>query len=571
MPGSFAKSFEALLTERGNNMLVLLHIENIAVIERADISFQSGFNALTGETGAGKSIVIDAISAILGQRAYRDAIRTGSSKAFISAVFQNVPEYQWFQENGVPISDGEVMIQREIHADGRNICRVNGVPVTVSVLRGLGNQLIQIHGQHDSAQLFDEENHLSMLDAFADHKDLMGRYQTAFQEMDEIRKKIRSLQMDEAEKARRIETLNFQIQEIARAELKIGEDTDLEEKRRVMRSGEKLMTALSEASAALYGGDDTEGASALISSARQALAAVANISDEVEAAFRQVEELSYSVLDAAERVRDLRDSFDFSPGELEAVESRLDVIHRLRRKYGVTCEDILKYMERCQRELDEIQVSDDTIARLQIDFRKKAKNAKALAAELSASRRKAAEAFSERLISELRQLDMPRVQFVCQLAPLAHLDLTGADSCRFMMSANVGEELRQMNRVASGGELARIMLAMKNVLSEKDHIPTMIFDEVDTGVSGRAAQKVAEKLHSVSRGKQVLCVTHLPQIAAMADTHFLISKAEQQGRTYTSVTPLDIEGRKGEIARLIGGAKITENTMKSAEEMLHRT
>jgi DNA repair protein RecN (Recombination protein N) len=549
-------------------MLALLHIENIAVIERADIAFRPGFNALTGETGAGKSIVIDAISAILGQRAYRDAIRTGSSKAFISAVFQDVPECAWFADNRVPLEDGEVLIQREIFSDGKNTCRVNGVPVTVSVLRGLGQQLIQIHGQHDSNQLFDEAMHLAMLDSFGSYQPLILRYQSAYQEMDALRKKIRALHMDEAEKARRIENLNYQIQEISRAELRAGEDDELEEKRKLMRSGEKLMAALNAAAGALYGDDETEGANALVSTAQHALAAVADVSAEVGEAFRQVEELSYSVLDAAERVRDLRDSFDFSAGELEAVESRLDVIHRLRRKYGVTCADILAYQEKCQRELDEIELADDTIAKLQAQFRVKAKAAKLLAAELTEARTKAAKEFEARLISELRQLDMPRVQFVCSLDKLPHLELSGGDSCRFMMSANVGEELRQMNRVASGGELARIMLAMKNVLSEKDHIPTMIFDEVDTGVSGRAAQKVAEKLHSVSVGKQVLCVTHLPQIAAMADTHFLISKAEQNGRTYTSVIPLDLEGRKAEIARLIGGAKITENTLKSAEEML---
>lgn len=549
-------------------MLELLHIENIAVIEQADITFRPGFNALTGETGAGKSIVIDAISAILGQRAYRDAIRTGANRAFISAVFHGVAAYPWFQENSVPIDGGEVLIQREIFADGRNVCRVNGVPVTVSILRGLGQQLIQIHGQHDSAQLFDEANHLSMLDAFADHGALMERYRNAFLEMDGIRKRIRSLQMDEAEKARCMENLTFQIQEIARAELKPGEDQELEDKRKLMRSGEKLMTALSEASQALYGGDDVDGAVALVSQAQHSLGMVADVSDAMGEAYQQVTELRYSLVDAAERVRDLRDSFDFSPGELEAVESRLDVIHRLRRKYGATCEDILAYQQRCQKELDEMQLADDTIAQLQAQFRVKAKAAKALAAELTASRKKAAQQFEARLISELRQLDMPRVQFVCELTPLRHLEESGGDACRFMMSANIGEELRQMNRVASGGELARIMLAMKNVLSEKDHIPTMIFDEVDTGVSGRAAQKVAEKLRSVSKGKQVLVVTHLPQIAAMADHHFLISKAEQGGRTYTSVTPLDLEGRKEEIARLIGGAKITQNTLKSAEEML---
>lgn len=551
-------------------MLELLHIENIAVIRQADITFRPGFNALTGETGAGKSIVIDAISAILGQRAYRDAIRTGADRAFISAVFHGVPAYPWFQENSVPLDGGDVLIQREIFADGRNVCRVNGIPVTVSILRGLGQQLIQIHGQHDSAQLFDEANHLAMLDAFADHAPLMERYRNAYLEMDALRKRIRSLQMDEAEKARRVENLTFQIQEIDRAELKAGEDQELEEKRKLMRSGEKLMNALNEAAGALYGGDDTDGAVSLVSQAQHALGMVADVSDAIDAAYQQVTELGYTIVDAAERVRDLRDSFDFSPGELEAVESRLDVIHRLRRKYGATCEDILNYQKKCKKELDEIQMADDTIAQLQTQFRGKAKAAKALAAELSESRRQAAVQFEKRLISELRQLDMPRVQFVCQLEPLRHLEESGGDSCRFMMSANIGEELRQMNRVASGGELARIMLAMKNVLSEKDHIPTMIFDEVDTGVSGRAAQKVAEKLHSVSKGKQVLVVTHLPQIAAMADTHFLISKAEQDGRTYTSVTPLTLEGRKEEIARLIGGAKITSNTLKSAEEMLHR-
>lgn len=549
-------------------MLELLHIENIAVIEQADITFRPGFNALTGETGAGKSIVIDAISAILGQRAYRDAIRTGADRAFISAVFHGVTAYPWFQENSVPIEGGEVLIQREIFADGRNVCRVNGAPVTVSILRGLGQQLIQIHGQHDSAQLFDEANHLSLLDAFAEHGELMGRYRNAFMEMDGIRKRIRSLQMDAAEKARRMENLTFQIQEITRAELKPGEDQELEDKRKLMRSGEKLMTALSEASQALYGDDDADGAVALVSQAQRSLGMVADVSDAMGEAYQQVTELQYSLVDAAERVRDLRNSFDFSPSELEAVESRLDVIHRLRRKYGATCEDILAYQQRCQKELDEMQLADDTIAQLQSQFRVKAKAAKALAAELTASRRQAAQQFEARLISELRQLDMPRVQFVCELTPLRHLEESGGDACRFMMSANIGEELRQMNRVASGGELARIMLAMKNVLSEKDHIPTMIFDEVDTGVSGRAAQKVAEKLRSVSKGKQVLVVTHLPQIAAMADHHFLISKAEQSGRTYTSVIPLDLEGRKEEIARLIGGAKITENTLKSAEEML---
>lgn len=550
-------------------MLELLHIENIAVIEQADISFQPGFNVLTGETGAGKSIVIDAISAILGQRAYRDTIRTGSDVAKISAVFRGVPEYAWFGENGIPYSD-ELLIQRELWADGKNICRVNGAPVTVTMLRGLGRQLIQIHGQHDSAQLFDEENHLKILDAFAGHDDLLTAYRETYLDMDGLRRKIRSLTMDEAEKARRIETLEFQIQEIQRAELQPDEDETLEAQRNVLRSGEKLMRSLNAAAEALYGGEDSDGAASLIAQAAASLAQVADVSEELENLRQLVESLSYSVQDAAEQVRDLRDGFDFSPERLERIESRLDEIHRLRRKYGNTCREILSYQEKCQKELETITSAEDTIAQLRRVLTEKKLATRKLADQLSDSRKQAAENFGQRLIQELRQLDMPRVQFQCQLTPLPHLNETGGDTCRFLMSANIGEELRQMNRVASGGELARIMLAMKNVMSEKDQVPTMIFDEVDTGVSGRAAQKVAEKLHAVSIGKQVLCVTHLPQIAAMADTHFLISKTEQQGRTYTHVTPLDLTGRRAELARLIGGARITENTLKSAEEMLQR-
>ena len=548
-------------------MLELLHMENIAVIEQADITFRPGLNVLTGETGAGKSIVIDAISAILGQRAYRDTIRTGAGCARISAVFQDVPEYSWFRENGISHS-AELLLQREIYADGRNVCRVGGQPVTVTMLRGLGRQLIQIHGQHDSAQLFDEANHLGVLDAFAGHETLLNRYRQAYREMDELRKEIQALTMDEAEKLRRIETLKFQIQEIQRAELRPGEDQELEEQRKLMRAGERILSALNQAAEALYGGEDTDGASALTAQAARDLSGVADSSQELERLSALVEELSYSVQDAAEQVRDLRDSFDFSPGALEALEARLDVIHRLRRKYGSDCEEILAYQDKCRRELEAIEVSDDTIAGLRKTLKEKKRAARTLADQLTASRQAAAEGFGARLVEELCQLDMPRVQFSCDLTPKAHLDETGGDDCRFLMSANVGEELRQMSRVASGGELARIMLALKNVMSQKDQIPTLIFDEVDTGVSGRAAQKVAEKLHLVSQGRQVLCVTHLPQIAAMADTHFLISKAEQQGRTYTSVTPLELEGRKGELARLIGGARITENTMKSAEEML---
>ena len=549
-------------------MLSLLHIENIAVIESADISFDRGFNVLTGETGAGKSIVIDAISAILGERAYRDMIRTGAAKASVRAVFTDVPEYPWFSENGVDY-DPETVIQREIYLDGKNICRVNGSLVSVSILRKLGIQLINIHGQHDSASLFDEENHLAFLDAFADNRSLRESYSQAYQKVTELRREIDSLTMDESEKLRRMETLKYQIGEIEKAQLEPGEDEALEQRRKLLQNAEKLSSGLEEATQCLYGGEDTDGAAGLLAQAEHALARLGRFSDSFQSIHDRVADLMYQVQDAAEEVRDTRDSLNYSADELEQIESRLDVIHKLRRKYGVTCEEILAYLEKAKRELDEIEFADDHLERLKGKLKKAEKTAWDQALALRKNRQEKAELLSQRILTELSQLDMPRVQFSCRFQEL-ELTPNGADGVAFYMSANAGEALKPMSKVASGGELARIMLAMKNVLAEKDQVNTLIFDEVDTGVSGRAAQKVAEKLRSVASHKQVLCVTHLPQLAALADTHLLIAKSERDGRTYTSVTPLDLEGRKRELARIIGGANITQTTLKSAEEMLRR-
>jgi len=547
-------------------MLSLLHIENIAVIESADISFDQGFNILTGETGAGKSIVIDAISAILGERAYRDMIRTGTNRASVRAVFTDVPELPWFAENGVEY-DPETIIQREVHLDGKNVCRVNGTLVTVSILRKLGIQLINIHGQHDSASLFDEANHLQFLDSFAANDDLRNAYAAAYETVAKLRREIDSLTMDESEKIRRMETLRYQIEEISKAELEPGEDEALEERRKLLQNAEKLSNGMDAAVECLYGGDESDGAATLLAEAERELARLARFTDAFAQLHEKVADLMYQVQDAAEEVKDARDDLSYSADELEQIEARLDVIHRLRRKYGVTCADILAYLERARQELDEIEFSDDHLERLKGKLAKAEKAAWASAEALRENRKKAAVELSGRILTELAQLDMPRVQFSCEFT---ELDLTpnGADAVAFYMSANAGEALKPMSKVASGGELARIMLAMKNVLAEQDQIATLIFDEVDTGVSGRAAQKVAEKLRSVARNKQVLCVTHLPQLAALANTHLLIAKSERAGRTYTTVTPLDMEGRKRELARIIGGANITEITLKSAEEML---
>lgn len=548
-------------------MLNLLHIENIAVIESADISFDSGFNVLTGETGAGKSIVIDAISAILGERAYRDMIRTGTNKASVRAVFTQVPQYSWFEENGVEY-DEETVIQRDIFLDGKNICRVNGALVSVAILRKLGIQLINIHGQHDSASLFDEANHLIFLDDFASNEALRESYHEKYEAVAALRREIQRMTMDESEKLRRMETLKYQIGEIEKAELEAGEDEILEERRKLLQNAEKLSKGMDEAVESLYGGDESEGAAGLLAQAEHALGRLSRFSDSFSSLHEKVADLMYQVRDAAEEVKDARDDLSYSADELEQIEARLDVIHRLRKKYGVTCADILDYLEKARKELDDIVFADDHLERLKGKLKKAEKDAWDEALKLRQNRKENAEMMTQRILEELSQLDMPRVQFQCAFDE-QELSPNGADIVAFYMSANAGEALKPMSKVASGGELARIMLSMKNVLAEKDQIGTLIFDEVDTGVSGRAAQKVAEKLRKLAHHKQVLCVTHLPQMAALANTHMLISKSERDGRTYTSVTPLDLEGRKRELARIIGGAKITETTLKSAEEMLN--
>ena len=548
-------------------MLSLLHIENIAVIQCADISFDKGFNVLTGETGAGKSIVIDAISAIMGERAYRDMIRTGSTKASVRGVFTQVPELPWFQENGVDY-DPETVIQREVYLDGKNVCRVNGSLVSVSILRKLGVQLINIHGQHDSASLFDENNHLILLDDFSGNEPLRREYGEKYETYTQLQRQIASLTMDEGEKLRKMEMLRYQIQEIEKAKLTPGEDETLEQRRKLLQNSEKISDNLHDAVNAVYGGEDTDGAASLLGEAERSLSRLSRFSEDFTELHQRVADLMYQVQDVAEELRIARDDLSYSADELEEIESRLDVIHRLRKKYGATCQDILDYKKKASQELDEIVFSDDHLERLKAQCEKAKEAAWEAAKRLRQSREAGAQVLSRQILSELAQLDMPKVQFRCQFSQ-TDLTASGADLVAFYMSANAGEALKPLSKVASGGELARIMLAMKNVLAQQDQVATLIFDEVDTGVSGRAAQKVAEKLRSVSQNKQVLCVTHLPQLAALATTHFLIAKEERDGRTYTSVTPLDKEGRKRELARIIGGANITETTLKSAEEMLN--
>ena len=553
-------------------MLVLLHIENIAVIESADIQFDRGFHALTGETGAGKSIVVDAIGAVLGERTSRDLIRTGARSALVSAEFTALPALPWFAGNGLgPDGEGSLLLQREIQADGTNVCRLNGRPLTVSQLRALGRQLLNIHGQHDGQQLLDPACHLDYLDRFGGTGEALSAFQRAYEAMSAIRREMAALQMDEAEKARRADSLAFQIGELERAELQPGEEEALLERRNVLRNAEKLLSAVEGARLALSGDEDSPGAAALLSEAEGAIHGVRNVSGEVSDLAERLTELRCAADDAAEQVRDLLDGLDMEPGALDEVEGRLDVIYRLRKKYGDTVEDMIAYLERCRTELEELQCSSDALARLEKKLAAARKEARALGEVLSQARRAAAEELEGRIQEELRQLDMPKVRFQVEFAPKEGeeaMDATGMDQVQFLMSANVGEDLKPIQKIASGGELSRIMLALKNVLAENDDVTTLVFDEVDTGVSGRAAQKVAEKMAQVARRKQVLCVTHLPQIAAMADVHFSVEKGEREGRTFTAVERLSRRRRQEELARLTGGAHITPAMLAGAGELL---
>ncbi len=548
-------------------MLELLHIENIAIIEAADIEFAPGFNALTGETGAGKSIVIDSLSAVLGQRTSRELIRTGADKAFVSAAFSGMaPELT--EELGIqPEADGTLLLQREIQTDGKNVCRVNGRPVTVGQLRALGARLLNIHGQHDGQQLLDEEQHIVYLDSFGRVESLAITYAEKYKNFTDIRRQIGALQMDEAEKARRVDTLQYQIDELRRAKLKPGEEEELTARRGMLRNAEKFLGAVAGADYALNGDDSGGGALSALRQAQDALSGVRHLDDAFGQLYERLGEAYSEVYDIAATVEDKRGELDVSPGELDRVESRMDLLYRLKKKYGATVEDMLDYQARCEAELAQIEDAGDTLARLEQALSKAEKETRQAAQALSDARKAAAEQLTSQILAELQQLDMGKIRFAVNFAEKP-LDSDGMDTVRFLMSANVGEELRPIHKIASGGELARIMLAMKNVLSEQDHVGTMVFDEVDTGVSGRAAQKVAEKMARISRRKQVLCVTHLPQLAAMADTHFSVEKGERGGRTYTEVRRLDREQRRRELARLTGGSHVSQTMLDGAEELL---
>ena len=546
-------------------MLTALHIENIAVIVRADIEFTGGFNVLTGETGAGKSIVIDSLDAVLGGRTSRELVRSGTDKALVSAVFSAEEAEHWCAENDVDFEDGELILQRRITSEGKSSCRVNGVPVSVSQLRELGGKLLNIHGQNDGRQLMDEESHRGYLDSFALDSQLMLDYTVCFNELTSIRKEIKRLSLDDAEKERLVENLKYQIDELEKADLRVGEEAELEERCGLLKNAGKLTEAVDTSYDALYASD--ESAIALSGEAESALSRASDWSEEIANTQKLITEARYILEDAAERLRDFRGNLDFSPEEYDSLESRLSVLRKLGKKYGKDEAEMLEHIQECRDRLDDIEYAGDRLIKLEAQLKEREGAAIEAAAKLTEGRKKAAAMLQKRIETELKDLNMPSVRFKVEIKP-KKLDSTGADEIRFLMSANAGEEPGRISKIASGGELSRIMLAMKSVFSEGDSVQSMVFDEIDTGVSGVAAQRVGEKMALLAKNKQLLCITHLPQIAALADTHFAIEKAEKDGRTYTSVRELDVEGRAREIARLHGGENITATTLSSAKEQL---
>lgn len=550
-------------------MLSLLHIENIAVIEKADIEFGCGLNVLTGETGAGKSIVIDSIGAVLGGRVTRELVRTGAENASVTAVFSNTgtEAERWCGENGIEPEE-ELILMRKITADGKSACRINGTPISASQLRSLGESLLNIHGQHDGQRLLGEHNHLGYLDSFGTHERELTGYEKSFKRYMETKAERDRLMMDEGEKARRVDILEFQINELEQAEIRPGEADELSGRRDFLKNAGKLSDAVNTAFQAIHGGDSGQGALDLIGEAERNISYALNFSAEFQELSESAEALKYSAEDIAEQLMDIKDRLEFSPEELDRIEDRLALLSRVFRKYGGGEEELLALLESLKAELDDITYSSEKVLKLEKILSERHGELLEAGKALTGARKKAAHKLEKRITAELEQLNMKGIRFAAEVSPKDDCDSRGFDQVRFLMSANAGEKLGRISKVASGGELARIMLAMKNVLAESEQLGTMVFDEIDTGVSGIAAQRVGEKLSDLARIRQVLCVTHLPQIAVFGDLHFSIQKSISGGRTYTEVRYLDRQGREEEIARLTGGEHITEMTLRSAGELL---
>ena len=549
-------------------MLSCLQIENVAVIQKAEVHFQPGLNVLTGETGAGKSILIDSINAILGNRTSKDLVRTGASKAVIRASFAQIPDVvlDKLEAAGYERS-AELLLSREITAEGKSSCRINGMPTTAAVLRELCGGLININGQHDSVGLLNPAHHLSILDDYAQNAKLYQEYYVLYRSLVKVKKELDAMITDEAEKQRRIDLLSYQVQEIEEAGLTAGEEQTLEARRKVLANASTIRDRVAKAHALLSGDDDTPGAVDLLGEASNAMDTAAQLDESLSGVSGTLMDLYYSAKDAAAELIDRLDAYDTNDAELDEIEQRLDLLYRLKRKYGDTVEDIIAFGQKAREELEQIQFSEQRHDQLQSEKLRLYGLAREKAEALTQTRLKAFDELNSRITDTLQFLNMPGVRMTLHHArgPLAS---HGQDSVEFYISTNAGEAPKPLARIASGGELSRITLAIKNALADRDAVPTVIYDEIDSGVSGKAAGRIGEVLRQSAQGHQILCITHTAQIAALADCHLLIQKNVTNDRTYTEIHPLDTEGRVEALARLISGDHVTELSRANAREML---
>lgn len=548
-------------------MLKTLDIENIAVIEKTTVDFSSGLNVLTGETGAGKSIVVDSINAILGERTSKELVRHGADNAFVSAYFEDIAQNvtDKLTELGFDTEeDNSLLISRKISAGGKSSCKINGKSATASMLKEIGAMLVNIHGQHDSQALLNPDFQYKYIDMLSKDSSVLENYKSSFKELISVRRRLKSLTTDETDKERQLELLDYQIKELEDADIKIGEREELSKRKSLINKSEAITAALNNALLAVNGDDEINGIKGLTDSSYNSLSAFPEAKEICDIFDNINDKLEY----VKDKIDELMSQVEFDPSELEAIEERLDLLYRFSNKYGATEEEMLSYLENAREKRNSIVYSDEELERLSTLYDGLFDKTVELAQRLSDERRKTALSFAEQVKAELEFLDMPKLQFVVDFKK-GNLSSTGFDKIEFLISTNPGEPPKPLSKIASGGELSRIMLAIKNILSYNDTIGTLIFDEIDTGVSGRASEKIGLKLRSVSKNTQVICVTHSAQIASNADRHFLIQKRFEGERTYTKVEPLDFESRKKELARIMGGIEITDTLLKSAEEMLN--
>ena len=549
-------------------MLKTLDIENIAVIEKASVDFSGGLNVLTGETGAGKSIVVDSINAIMGERTSRELVRYGADNAYVSAYFDDICDsaLNKLKEFDIELEeDNSLLITRKISANGKSLCKVNGKTVTVSMLKEICSYLVNVHGQHDSQSLLNPDLQYNYIDMLLEDKSVLSDYKETFKKLISVRRKLKSFAKDEDNKESLLELLNFQIEELEKADIKVGEREELTQKRALIQKSEDIIKSLNLAISVINGDDENIGIEQACADVSRTLFKF----DETKDVYDVFNDINDKLELAKDKAEALLLSIDFSPEEIEMIDEKLDLYYKFSNKYGQTEQEMLDYLEKAKEKRNSILFADEELNRLNEEYENLLNITVKLADKLSVERKKTAKVFEENVKQELAFLDMPKMQFYVDFNK-GNLSSTGYDKIEFLISANPGEPPKSLSKVASGGELSRIMLAIKNIISYNDTIGTLIFDEIDTGVSGRASQKIGLKLKSVSKNTQVICVTHSAQIASNADEHFLIQKKFNDNKTFTCVTPLDFEGRKQELARIMGGLEITDTLLQSAEELLNQ-